>query len=87
MFACVSVLLAHKGLLRVGELLRLKVSDVVFQAKNVLLLRLQETKTGRDQPVRFRSPLVTRLLRALIDRSGGSEEAFLIGISYNKPRA
>lgn len=53
--AAVAFIVAFKGLLRVGELLRLRACDMYFKGAE-FVLRLIETKAGKDEPVRIADP-------------------------------
>jgi len=68
--AAAGVLVAHRALLRVGELLRLRVRDILFLGEGALrreaVLRLEHTKTGQDQPVRVDDVGIVWLLEELL---------------------
>ena len=82
--AATALVVAFKGLLRVGELLRLRAADVYFKGSEVVL-RLMETKTGKDQPVRIGDTGVIWALRWLL--SSLPRGALLFEIPYYRLRA
>ena len=84
--AKLGILLAHPGLLRVGELLRLRFSDIVWSSGDTSLLRLRETKRGTEQPVRFTDKALFGLLAGLLATVKDLNE-FVIQIGYAKLRA
>ena len=83
--AKLAVLLAHRGLLRVGELLRLRFCDIVLSGVDVVLLRLRQTKTGKEQPVRFTDRGMFLLLKALLETVKDYNE-FVVQIGYARLR-
>ncbi len=76
------VLLAHHGLLRVGELLRLRWADIKdIPRTGKLLIRLQKTKTGANQHVMVEDKRLVELTRTLRNRS--DPQAFVLSVGYN----
>ena len=85
-----AVLLAHRALLRVGEVLRLRIKDMRILGKAQGILRLEHTKTGAEQPVRIEDPGIKTMLRSLIARltqTGYGPEDFVFNLSYAQLRA
>lgn len=93
--AAIIILLAHDCYLRVGEALRLRVSDFDDPGRNLNLasldpefgsacLRLGRTKTGRNQFVTIRDPLVLDLLRRHVVGRRPTDRLF--DVSYSKLR-
>ena len=73
--AGVAILVAFDGYLRVGELLRLRVCDVLMPARAAEFglalhagLRLPRTKTGRNQLARIEDPVVAGYLATMVSR-------------------
>ena len=72
---------AFEGYLRVGELCRLRGSDIlvdgaVGSGSKGCGLRIRIAKTGRNQFARISDPLVVKVLRFLKSRTGGEELVF-----------
>ena len=85
--ACV-IVLAFDCYLRVGEVLQLATADVGMPAGDRPgVLRLRETKTGRNQSVVIRSEVVVRMLSTLIEKAvaRGSGDLFPISaMTFNR---
>lgn len=81
--AGVAVLLGFECYLRAGELVRLSREDIGFpddvRVKGAMrepVLRLQMTKTGREQSVTVRDQVVQRLLQVLLKETGRKKLLF-----------
>lgn len=84
----VATLLAFDCLLRVSELVGLRVGDVADSGDprigtrfSGMALRLRHTKTGPNQWVIVRSPAVVSLLRTLLRESSASPETLLFPVT------
>jgi integrase len=84
----VGTLLAFDCLLRVSELVGLRVSDIADSGDprvgtrfSGMALRLRQTKTGPNQWVIVRSPAVVTLVRTLLQDRGASQSAMLFPVS------
>ena len=90
-YAAIAVPVAHHCLLRVGELLRLRAEDVVFnpifsvKSAATASLRIRSAKTGADQYVRVTDPVIVLLLRRLI-RSTQVRTDRIFRLSYSQLR-
>ena len=78
----IAVLFCFCGLLRIGEALKLRVSDLVFSQSNVVLL-LADTKTGAHQRVVLTNVYVIQFLRSIITHYRLQNNDFVCGVSYN----
>lgn len=86
--AAVGILLAFECYLRPSELLALCPSDIMFPDDRRIhvgrrldsppepIIRLQHTKTGRDQSVTVRDSEIQRLLRVVVDETADGERLF-----------
>ena len=79
------MLVAHKGLFRIGELLRVRVQDV-FWRKGTAIIRIPWAKTGREQNVRISDAGTTELLRKLIEACRDPAD-FIAPFSYSQLRS
>ena len=84
----ICVMICFCGLLRIGEALGLKVSDVLVSAPGdppLVLLCLGRTKRGMEQRVPLRHPFVVETIRWYFLVTGLQPwEKFLIGLTYGR---
>ena len=81
----IAVLPCFCGLLRIGEALKLRVSDLVFSPSTVVLL-LADTKTGTHQRVVLTNVYVIQFLRSFITHYRLQNNDFVCGVSCSKFR-
>ena len=88
----VALLLAWDGFFRIGEVASLKVGDVALPGdlrfpvgRRTAVVAIKEAKTGRNQTVRLRSPIISGFLAKLI--AGRDKKKSLFGVSASRLRS
>ena len=88
----VALLLAWDGFFRIDEVASLKVGDVALPGglrfpvgRRTAVVAIKEAKTGRNQTVRLRSPIISGFLAKLI--AGRDKKKSLFGVSASRLRS